>query len=181
MPPSESTSKLEIAVFCPYFLGGGAEAVCLWILQALIERYSVTLYTLTGLDLVKMNRMYDTNLPTEKLKVVSLFSRKWELIIYSLMANNTACKNFFVHLIIKRIKQECHNYAACFSAFNAVDMGRPSLQYLHYIGVIDNKTQFYKLSDFSEARLRENTSLANSGYVAKLAEAEYGSPAAVVY
>ena len=38
--------KKSVAVFYPLFSGGGAEAVCLWILEALKETYDLTLLSL---------------------------------------------------------------------------------------------------------------------------------------
>lgn len=55
-------SRKTIAVWQPFFLGGGAEAVALWLLAALVEDYEVTLYTLCGVDLAKLDAMYGTAL-----------------------------------------------------------------------------------------------------------------------
>ena len=40
----------KIAVYYPAFLGGGAETVALWMLEALKEKYELTLFTVSDVD-----------------------------------------------------------------------------------------------------------------------------------
>ena len=63
-----STQK-KIAVLFPSFLGGGAEAVGVWILDALKDEYDLTLVTLTDNPLEKYDVFFGTHLAHSQIHV----------------------------------------------------------------------------------------------------------------
>jgi glycosyltransferase involved in cell wall biosynthesis len=187
MTPS---SPKTIAVWQPYFLGGGAEAVALWLLAALVDDYDVTLCTLAGVDLARLDAMYGTSLakaPT--LTVKHLVPPAYTRLIYALIANLPWAKLAAIHLSIRWFKRVGQAYDLVVSAFNAVDLGKPGLQYLHWINVVEKSRQeagpvmklMLRLSQFSEERLKANASVANSHYTAQQVQATYGIQAPVIY
>ncbi|MFM6494965.1 MAG: glycosyltransferase family 1 protein, partial [Microcystis panniformis] len=59
--------KKTIGVYMPYFMGGGAESVALWILEALKEKYDLTLFTFYYPDWEKLNKLYETSLTPKEV------------------------------------------------------------------------------------------------------------------
>ena len=184
-----SECKKSVAVWQPYFRGGGAEAVSLWILQALSQKYNLTLYTLSEVDFFKLDAMYNTKLAEENIKVIANLPKKLESFGYLLMAASKPFRSAFMYWTIKRFKQDASQYDAVFSAFNAIDMGRPGIQYLHWIRVVENNTpnakpwlkKLMQWVDFSYERLEKNYSVANSSYTADNAKKCYGIESNVVF
>jgi glycosyltransferase involved in cell wall biosynthesis len=186
---TQSIVKKKIAIWQPYFMGGGAEAVALWILAALVENYDVTLCTFSKVELERLNTMYGTNLSLQALKVRALLPSSLTQLAYGLIANNAFIKLLFTHLSIRRFKAISDQYDLVFSAYNAVDLGRPGLQYLHWVHVVerpwDKANLLMKIvlmiSQFSPDRLKSNASLANSSYTAQRVKDSYGIESQVVY
>lgn len=178
-----------IAVWQPFFLGGGAEAVALWILEALQDKYNVTLHTVSEVDLLWLNSMYSTNLSPQKIKVKTYLPNFLAKPAYFVMSNSDALRTALVYLTIKGFKENSFDYDAVFSAFNALDMGRPGIQYLHWVHVVEQYYEkanpWYKTlmrwSDFSHERLKKNLSIANSKYTANRVHKVYGIDAEVVF
>ena len=50
-------NRKKIAFYYPYFTGGGAEAVGLWMIQALMDKYDITLFTVGSINIYKLNSM----------------------------------------------------------------------------------------------------------------------------
>lgn len=181
--------KPSIAVWQPYFLGGGAEAVALWILEALVEKYDVTLFTLAAIDLDKMNRMYDTHLKPEQLKIRAVLPQQLTDLADRLIANSPVIRLALIYTSIQALKSESASYDLAFSAYNAVDLGCPGVQYLHWVNVVEQDPHkagwwlrlLMKLTDFSRDRLKQNVSLANSRYTADRVYQTYGIHSEVVY
>lgn len=184
-----TTQNLKsVAVWQPFFLGGGAEAVALWILEALQDHYDVTLHTLTSVDFAWLNAMYNTHLLPEKIKVETYLPDSLTKAAYFAMSNSDILRTALVYLTIKGLKETSSEYDAVFSAFNGVDMGTPGIQYLHWVHVVEQFPKkaplwyklFMKWADFSHDRLCENLSVANSAYTAHKVKNVYGIDAKVV-
>lgn len=175
----QSHPPKTIAVFYPFFAGGGAEAVTLWMLDALQSDYQLTLFTLTRLDLNRLNQLYGTNL-SSAIQVKSCIPRFLKDLVEFLIANRQFFRKFFCHLCIRFFKQYSHQYDLAVSGYNAIDLGCDGIQYVHWIGVLENR-EFYWLSQFSEDRMRRNLSIANSRMVAGVAQTRYGGKPIVVY
>jgi len=183
-----SHNQKSVAVWQPFFLGGGAEAVALWILEALQDDYQVTLHTISPVDFSWLNAMYNTHLSPEKIKTRTYLPTYLKDAAYFIMSNHDMLRTSLVYLTIKGFKAESNQYDAVFSAFNGLDMGCRGIQYLHWVHVVE---QFYKKADpwykalmrwvdFSHDRLRQNLSIANSGYTARRVKEVYGIDAKVV-
>lgn len=183
------TPRPTIAVWQPYFLGGGAEAVALWTLAALVNDYDVTLCTLAEVDLARLNAMYGTELDRDRIRVRAMLRPGLRRLVYGLIANFPWVRLALIHLSIRRFKALSAQYDLAISTYNAVDLGRPGLQYIHWVNVVEQPWAkagpvmrlMLKLSQFSESNLRANVSLTNSFCTADVVKQTYGIDAEVVY
>ncbi len=174
--------KKSVAVFYPNFAGGGAESVGLWILEALKDKYNVTLVTLLDVDFPSLNSMYGTHLSSESVRVKSIFPKWMYSGLELVMANNSVARIFLLHLLIRYFKLQSLDDDLVLSAYNAMDLGKAGIQYIHWINVFDKDAQFYKnISNFSDEKMKSNLSLANSYLVADAIHAEYDIESTVVY
>jgi len=179
------TDRKRIALYYPNFAGGGAEVVGLWILEALKTRYELLLFTATPVDFARLDRMYGTQLAGVNVTVRHLCPTWLANLAEFAIANSAAARRLALHWTLRFLKQHADEYDLAISGYNAVDLGKPGLQYVHWVGVVDGSAKpgsFYRrLSDFSDERLRQNRSLANSQFVADRFQEDYGVPARVVY
>lgn len=180
MSSSLAASKKTIAMFYPLFAGGGAETVALWMMEALKHDYDITLFSITSVDLSRLDRLYGTKLAQSKIIVRSFFPAWLERIAELLFVNVDFFRNFFLHLFLRWFKKNTHDFDVLMSGYNAVDFGRPGIQYIHWKDVF-NQPSFFWLSEFSNDRLNTNLSLSNSGYTAVVNEKEFGIQSRVVY
>lgn len=181
----------KVAVWHPYFLGGGAESVSLWILEALVPHYNVTLFTLTSPDLHRLDILYNTHLAQQKNLTVQpmLPSSLSPSLIDRLIANNPRIKSALNHWAVRAFKSMNTEYDLVFSTYNALDMGRVGIQYLHWVHVVDPQPHknkgwtrlMMKFSGFSMDQLKQNQSLANSYYTADRIKLAYGIESRVIY
>lgn len=177
-----SSDQKNIAIFYPNFGGGGAESVCLWMLEALKHNYNLTLFTFSEIDLGILNSMYATQLDQSDVQIRSLFNQSLRKPTEFLRANSPQIRMLFFHLLIRFVKKYCHDYDLVISAYNATDLGKQGIQYIHWTGVIDEADRIYKkISSFSDESIKSNISLANSGFVAQRFKQMYGADAQVVY
>ena len=181
--------RKRIAVWQPFFQGGGAEAVALWILGALHKKYDVTLYTLSDVDLTRLNKMYLTELSPQDITVKAQLSEAQGRWAYRLIANNLVVHMASIYWTIQRFKRESAQYDVVMSAFNGVDLGRPGIQYLHWAKVVENNSDkaepwlkaLMKWVDFSYENLCQSRSVANSQYTAERVRKTYGIEADVLF
>ncbi|HEY9887959.1 MAG TPA: glycosyltransferase family 4 protein [Candidatus Obscuribacterales bacterium] len=184
-----TSAKPTLALWQPYFLGGGAEAVALWILEALHADYDVTLHTLSAPDFVWLDKMYCTQLAHKNIQVSPQLPDRLSQAAYFLLGNNKAMRLALIYWSIRSFKQVAHQYDVAFSAFNALDMGVPGIQYLHWVHVLEqlpNKASLWqkllmKWVDFSYPQLCENFSIANSQFTADRVSKAYGIESGVVF
>jgi glycosyltransferase involved in cell wall biosynthesis len=185
----KASKKKGIAVWQPYFRGGGAEAVALWILEALKQDYDVTLFTLVDVDFSLLNSMYNTQLDLDSVTINSQIPRYLDKFIFRIMDMNKIFRMAFVYWTIKHFKDNSQHYDLTLSAFNAVDLGRPSIQYIHWVNVVEKKSKkakswlkiLMKWVDFSYENLEKNKSLVNSKCTAGHVKKCYGIDSEVVY
>jgi len=184
-----ATKPAKLAIWQPYFRGGGAEAVALWILAALSNEFDVTLYTLLPVDFSYLNNMYGTQLELEQVKVVHSLPDWCSQAVYAWMNRHPAIRAACTYLTIKRLKKEALQYDLLFSAFNAVDMGNAGIQYVHWINVVENRSTtakywlrgLMKWVNFSYENLEQNLTLSNSKCTASFVKKCYGVDSQVVY
>jgi glycosyltransferase involved in cell wall biosynthesis len=182
---TQTNQNIKIAVYYPCFLGGGAEAVALWMLEALKDDYEVTLFTFSEIDFDKLNSKYGTNLSRKTIKIKSILPHFLTALANFLNSNTKHFKQFSLHSVLRLIKAKQDDYDLLISGYNAVDLGKPGIQYIHWTGVVEkNKlaAKYYnKLSDFSVERLKKNVSLVNSKIVAQQAHKVYNVEPIIVY
>lgn len=171
----------KIAIYYPYFTGGGAEAVALWILQALKEKYDLTLFVIGDVNFEKLNSLYGTSLSKQNIKVITFVPSYLTDVCYFMMANSNQIRMIFLHLLLRFFKQNCENYDLVMSAYNAMDLGKSGIQYIHWIKVVEGTPFHHKISKFSEIQLAKNLSLTNSYCVATAAKETYGVDTRVVF
>lgn len=144
----KTSEKQKIAVYYPAFLGGGAEAVGLWMMEALKQKYDLTLFTISAVDFEKLNLMYGTSLSSNVVQVKSFFSQYFSPLANSLVANSKPIRMFFFHLLLRYLKSKSHHYDLLISAYNAVDFGKQGMQYIHWIKVLEGNPFYERISDF---------------------------------
>lgn len=171
----------KIAVYYPAFLGGGAETVALWMLEALKEKYDLTLFTVSEIDFERLNAMYGTTLSAQKIQVKALFPRFLNPVIDFLIANNQPLRMLLFHLCIRDIKANQADYDLSISAYNAADLGKKTIQYIHWVKVLEGNGWYEKVSNFSIAQLKKNPSLSNSQLVQEAVQKTYGIHSTVLY
>ena len=185
----KSNTKKRVAVWQPYFLGGGAEAVALWILEALCSDYDVTLYTLSDVDLSWLDAMYSTQLADKPITIKTQLPKWLNKAADFVISNNKTLRMGLIYWTIRYFKSIAAHYDVVFSAFNSLDMGKSGIQYLHWVRVIEDDREntkpwskmLMKWVDFSYDRLRSNVSIANSQYTAERVEKTYGIQSEVIF
>ncbi|NES02127.1 MAG: glycosyltransferase [Okeania sp. SIO2F4] len=175
------STKKSVAVFYPLFSGGGAESVCLWILEALKETYDLTLFTLFDVDFDKLNSMYGTQLSQEIVKVKLIFPTVTQGSLKFLFANNRKLTILAMHLLLRYLKAHNQEYDLLLSGYNAVDFGRVGIQYVHWVNVIPCDGLYGKISNFSLENIKLNISITNSFVVSKYFKDKYAVDSKVVY
>ena len=177
----KNPTKKSVAVFYPLFSGGGAEAVCLWILEALKETYDLTLFTVFDVDFDKLNSMYGTQISQEMVKIRAIFPTVTKTLLRFLFANNRDLAILVMHLLLRHLKAHNQEYDLLLSGYNAVDFGRVGIQYVHWINVIPNDGLYGKISNSSLDNIKLNISITNSFAVSKVLKDTYAIDAKVVY
>ena len=174
--------KAKIALYYPFFLGGGAEAVGLWILESLKDRYDVTIFTFCHLDFAKLNAMYETDLSYDSISIKAICPSIFKQILMLFISNSQDIRYFFIHLILKVLKDNKDNYDVLISGYNAADLGKPGIHYIHWVSVLESTKKIYQqISKFSLEAVSNNTSIANSQTVANYADSIYNNKSRVIY
>ena len=96
-------NRKKIAFYYHYFTGGGADDVGLWMIQALMDKYDITLFTVGSINIDKLNSMYGTDISIEKLQIHQLVPKNLTKICYFLIANSQHFRQFFLHLLFYMI------------------------------------------------------------------------------
>jgi glycosyltransferase involved in cell wall biosynthesis len=170
-PPREGK---RIAVLYPVMMGGGAEAVCAWTLEALQDDYDVTFFTLLDTDAEKLNAYFGTRLNGTDIKVRHVVPKMF----------TKAARKFFSefpcrrprHDLLRRVfLQNADRYDLALCLYNEMDMGAPGIQYVHNTGVLD-KDPAAALDTY-----RKNRTLVNSAHTRDNVEREYGITPDIVY
>jgi glycosyltransferase involved in cell wall biosynthesis len=172
--------RCSIAVYYPHFAGGGAEAVCLWMLEALAPKYDLTLFTLKPVDFQRLDQDYGTALSQHKITVKAIVPKLVGPALNFVIANNKDARSIVLHTVLAELKKNYQAYDLLISAYNAVDLGKPGLQYIHNPGVVENP-KYNWISRFSEDALKQNHSFVNSQVVAQNVKKKYGLEAEILY
>lgn len=180
----DNKKRRKIAILFPAFLGGGAESVALWMIETLYNEYDITLVTFSHPDFDQLNTMYGTHLVDSKFQVLIPFDGTPLPAWLSAGFSKFTLRQHLICWYFRRIKD---NYDLAISAFNDMDLGKRGIQYINSPMFAEgheksrallnypesplrriNRWIMRKLFGFSTARMMQNFSFANSGWVAKL-------------
>ncbi len=115
--------KPTIAIAHPGLLSGGSEIKALWLMEALNERYEVTLLTGRPVAWDRLNHFGGTNLSTQQIKVrlapmPSLLTK---------MAAGDALRGAYFARFLRSVGKD---YDLCISSYNFAPFGRPAIQFI---------------------------------------------------
>ena len=168
--------KKRIAILFPAFMGGGAESVCAWMLEALKKEYTLTLFTLNLNDFTQLNRLYGTNISERDVQIINVIPQAiapfGDIFLKLLRPVHFTRKNWVVNKF-KKIKGK---FELAISAYNEADLGQRSIQYIHWINASKKKGLA-----FSERALKYNLTLVNSKNTAQYIKRHFGIRPLVVY
>ena len=186
----------KIAILYPLFLGGGAESVTLWMLQALKDQYDLTLVTFSYIDFAQLDRQFGTKLNGAGVHLQILFrflNRVRSMQSYSLMTIRQ-------HLLASYFRNMRLEFDLAIAAFNEMDLGGTGMQYIHVpLFGHGNETArkalryptspmrtFYQraceiLVGYSDERMKQNITLTNSRWTADLIKKSYAIETQVLY
>lgn len=173
--------RKKIAVLYPAFLGGGAEACCLWIMEALKDEYDLTLFTLTNFGFAALNDIYGTELTEKDIKVMCPFPMAMAPAIRFIALNNIVPYSLFHHLLMKYFKFHKTCFDLPFGGFNEMDFGKRGIQYVHCPGFVLGSRYYNLLSGFSFERMKDNITIANSDYTARMIKKVYNIETDILY
>jgi glycosyltransferase involved in cell wall biosynthesis len=187
----------KIAILHPSFLGGGAEAVCLWTIEALKLDHEVSLITFSDIDLHSLNMYYGTQLAASDITVVVPHRGSR---VMSAITSNSVTFTLRQHLLSAFFKRIAGKYSISFSTFNEMDLGRRGIQYVHFpmfstgnkavrdlVNYPDSTARRIlrkttaTLTGFSQAAARRNLTLTNSRWTGRVIEQLWGIKPRVIY
>lgn len=130
---------------------GGAEATAAWMLQALVERGSVTVVTAGPADLAALDRWCGTKLSNSPPTVIQ--ARWW--LSERLERWGQPHDLWQFRYFVREARRQRQNHSMCISAFNDLDLGPgpPVFQYLHVAPCNDSKSIAAKTYTLSNSKL----------------------------
>ncbi len=189
-------AKKKIAVLYPLFLGGGAESVTLWMLQALIDKYDLSLFTFSSIDFAQLDRQFGTQLNGAGVHLRMPFK-------FLNSIRNMQGYSFMTlrqHLLAYYFRSIRTEFDLAIAAFNEMDLGGTGMQYIHVplFGHGNEKARkalryptspmrtFYQraceiLVGYSDERMKQNVTATNSQWTADLIKKSYNIEAQVLY
>ena len=169
-------------------LGGGTEAVTAWTIEALKRDFDVTLITYSQVDGDALNRFYGTRLLESDFSII-------HPSLPPLLGRTSRLALLKDHLMMGYCKSVSERFDVFIAVGTGMDFGRKGIQYIAY-GPGSNfvkvrgheagmplwyyllKRSFMRFcevtSRFSEDRLKNNITLATSGWTGKLLTEMYG-------
>lgn len=159
---------------------GGGNGVCVWMLDALKERYHITVLSQRPVDLKAINTFYGTSLLPGDLTVLlchPVLARLADAAPIPFSLVKTA-------LLLRACRRIQADYDVLMSVNNEVDFGRRGIQYVHYpwhdlprpifdlrwyhrpsYAVPIYQRLCLRLADFSRERMKTNICLVNSNWI----------------
>lgn len=104
-------------------LGGGSEAVALWVAEALKHDYDVTLITSTEVKLTQLNSFYGTNLLPDEVSIIQIPPP-------SCLRNPDRLVALRGYKLARYCKRVAPEFDLMFSAYNPMDFGVRGIQYV---------------------------------------------------
>jgi glycosyltransferase involved in cell wall biosynthesis len=178
---------------------GGAQAVAAWALEALKADYAVTLLTWHPPRWQEVNRFYGTQLQPAQFCVRS--APAWLRWLVARDPHQYSFQPLAFLMRAARWMAREHDLAISFN--DEVDLGVPSLQYIHYpwlakhyhaqsravpaswrahiVAFLRRQRPWRIISGFDFDRMRHNLTLVNSDWTGKLFQAHYGTAPRTLY
>ena len=176
-----SRKKPKIAILYAAFMSGGAEAVCLWMIEALKKDFDLHLITFTAVDWEKTNRIYGTHLSNESVKTITALPHFLTPLITYFLGNLSPLYPWRQHLLMRFFKKRYKQYDLAISAYNEMDLNNPGIQYIHAPGFALGRRRQERVSGFNVQNMRQNLTLTCSAFVAKNVYELHGIKAQVVF
>jgi glycosyltransferase involved in cell wall biosynthesis len=166
----------RVAVLFPFLNGGGgAEAVCFWILEALKDDFDLTLVTLTPTDPTEFDRSYGTALRGAGIRIASPVPKHLARLSRFVFFRLGEFAPVRQHLLMRSFKPLHGEFDLCISAYNEMDLGEPGLQYCHDTPRSRIGTRLYRSwSRYSELQMRENVNIMPSKWMGEVFRRAYG-------
>jgi len=168
---------------------GGAEGVGMNVLEALQDRYDVSLLTLTHPDIADLNSYYNTAVDENAIDVHQI---GW---MVSRMYERTNRFHLLKNALVSRLMtRHADGFDLIFCTYNELSLPGHSLQYVHmpqfrrwtndlnrglFAGLYDEMCK--TVEGFDTRMICTNRLLANSAWTANVTEETYGTRPEVVY
>lgn len=194
----------QIAIFHPDIMfPGGASAVGVHTIEALVEEYDISVYTTTEVNFEELNQFHGTNLSPEKLSVEQLSTNPAHLVsafqfILRKFGIDSSLGVLRRSICRRDFTRNSYEYDLSISTWNELFHNAPTVQYIH---VPEYSTEVYQeYVEGTEGQLHEKyhslcrliagassglgtqtMTLANSTWTASLFEKHYGETATVMH
>ena len=180
-----------IAVIHPDFsVKGGAEAVCMNVLESLQESHDVTLFTTHAPDFDELNPYYNADVgditvrvPTSSVLLSRTIGSRLGLLKYAVLN--------------RAVRESLHSFDLVIGTFNELGTDTGPILYFHHPVYSQPKValdardrsgsrDFYKeicqrIAGVTDERMRDSMALANSDWMAELVKEEYDIRPRTVY
>lgn len=177
---------------------GGGNGVAAWTLQALRERYDVSLATLQPVDCDALNRSWGTSLRPGDFRV-HVAPAEYQRFL-RVLPTPGALLELCLTMRLARSLDRRHGYDVLVGTQNEIDFGRPGVHYVHhpwkYLPRPAHEMRWYhhvpgvlpayralcqRLAGATDAGLGRNLSIANSAFIAGRMRQVYGIDSVVVF
>lgn len=170
--------KKKIAILHPSFGWGGAEAVCVWVIDALLDKFDIDLIvTEKNVTIYKINKFYETNFSDHDFNIINIFFPIRGYLLQS-------------HLAQRYFKNNIKKYDFAISTNNEMDFGKKGIQYIHYPILEKKKKNILKksynkfvitLSKYQFKGMQNNLTLTNSLWTKRQIKRIYNLESKVLY
>lgn len=193
--------KRALFVQSTLYAHSGANAVAVWMMEALKSEYETTLLTWRPPDFDALNAHYGTNLHASDFRVLCPVHLPARWLIQAIPDTGTV--QIFSYLL-RKVKRVGRAYDVILTAEMEADFGRPGIQYVHFpylrpqysrrahsldMPLVDKfralaegrARPWMLLSNYSFDRMRENLALVNSNWTAQHYNEAFGQTATTLY
>lgn len=177
---------------------GGGNGVAAWVIEALRERFELSLATLRPLEFEGINRSFGTSLREGDFRL-HLAPQRYRTL-HRIMPTQGALLETCLTMRLAREIDRKERFDVLLGTQNEIDFGRRGIHYVHhpwvylprpehemrwfhYIpGVLNGYREFcQRVARSDNAGLRRNVSLANSGFIAERIRAVHGVDSTILY
>lgn len=188
----------KIVVYHPYFGQGGAESVCMHVLEALQTEHNLTLLSMSDIDIAEQNEYFDTEVSTSvETTQCGAIGKVLELDMD--MLDQILGRNFGrIHAaVFNRVVKNQSEFDLIFSSHGELVTDLPSIQYIHYpwynrselpetLETRSTSENLYNrlchaLAAHDDDEIRNQRLLTNSNWTANILQKLYGVRPETVY